>query len=319
MLRLGKFIAGTALAFAIASPASAVELPCSTAKLIVPWGAGGDTDIVNRIVAEAVNADGMSPTLQVVNVGGQGGNKGAKEAKDSKPDGCTLFAVHQSAITSYFTGRVDFTWDAFEPIALLARTPPIVGANTNTPFSNLKELIAAAKAAPGTILAGATMGSTSHFWLLLLEDAAGIELKYVPYEGTRERMTALLANTIQVAEINLAAAQKYIQTNELKALAIYLDDRNETIPDVMTAKEQGVDLVAGTDRGVLAPGGTSPEVLKFWADRFGKAMASDAVKKSFAAKGTLPVYTPLDKYKEYMAATLTKWEAVAKKVGVYKR
>ena len=133
MLRLGKFIAGTALAFAIASPASAVELPCSTAKLIVPWGAGGDTDIVNRIVAEAVNADGMSPTLQVVNVGGQGGNKGAKEAKESKPDGCTLFAVHQSAITSYFTGRVDFTWDAFEPIALLARTPPIVGANTNTP------------------------------------------------------------------------------------------------------------------------------------------------------------------------------------------
>ena len=98
--------------------AKAVDFSCSTAKLIVPWGAGGGTDVIFRIFENAVNKLGAKPQLQVVNIPGQGGNKGAKEAKRAKPDGCTLFAIHQSALTSYLNGRVDFTWDAFEPCLL---------------------------------------------------------------------------------------------------------------------------------------------------------------------------------------------------------
>jgi len=316
-----KACAAFALAAALAAgaPASAVELPCGTAKLIVPWGAGGDTDIVNRIVADAVNADGMSPGLQVVNVPGQGGNKGAKEALAAKPDGCTLVAIHQSAISSYFTGRVDFTWQAFEPVALMVRTPPIVGARPDAPYSDLKGLIAAAKAAPGTVLAGATLGSTSHFWLLLLEDAAGISLKYVPYEGTRERMTALLAKNIDLGELNLAAAKQYLTSNELKALAIYTEARNPELPDVMTAKEQGVDLTAGTDRGVMAPEGTPDAAIAFWADRFEAVAKKPEIVEAFAAKGSLIVFKRGADYQAYMDETLAKWEAVAKKVGIYNR
>ncbi|MFQ5973446.1 MAG: Bug family tripartite tricarboxylate transporter substrate binding protein, partial [Alphaproteobacteria bacterium] len=268
-----KFIRRTAAAVALAAFATvapfsstlAQDLPCGTAKLIVPWNAGGGTDVIFRIIAEAANKAGADPQLQVVNIGGQGGNKGAKEAVRAKPDGCTLFAIHQSAITSYFTARVDFTWDAFEPIALLTRTPPIIGAQPDVPYNNLGDLVAAAKESPGTILTGATLGSTSHFWFLLLEDAADIQLKYVPYEGTRERMTALLAKNIDLGEINLAAAVQYIQTDELKALGIFTADRNPQIPDVPTLTEQGIELVAGTDRGVVAPEGTPPEVLALWA------------------------------------------------------
>lgn len=310
--------AGLALALA-GAPARAADLPCSTAKLIVPWGAGGGTDVIFRIVTEAINKAGASPSLQVVNVPGQGGNKGAKEAHKAKPDGCTLFAVHQSAITSYFTGRVDFTWAAFDPVALLTRTPPIIGASPKVPFNNLKELIAAAKKSPGTILTGATLGSTSHFWFLLLEDAANIKLKYIPYEGTRQRMTALLAGNIQLGEINLAAAKKYIQTNQLKALAIYTEKRNPEIPNVMTAKEQGVDLVAGTDRGVLAPKGTPKAALDYWAGAFEKAMNDPSVVKQLNAKGTLVVFKRGAEYQSYLDTTYKKWEEVAKKVGVYRR
>ena len=307
-------------ALAASAPASADNhLPCRTAKLIVPWGAGGGTDVIFRIVAESINKSGIKPTLQVVNVPGQGGNKGAKEAEKARPDGCTLFAVHQSAITSYFTGRVNFTWAAFEPVALLTRTPPIIGAHPSVPYNNLKELISAAKAKPGTILTGATLGSTSHFWFLLLEDAADIKLKYIPYDGTRQRMTALLANNIQLGEVNLAATKKYLQTNELKALAIYTDEREKDIPNVMTAKEQGIDLVAGTDRGVLAPKGTPAEALSFWADAFEKAMKDPAVAQQMNAKGSLVVFKRGDDYNTYMTSTYDKWEAVAKKVGVYKR
>ncbi len=198
----------------------AADIPCSTAKLIVPWKAGGGTDIIFRVVADAVNKGGIKPQLQVLNITGQGGNKGAKEARGAKPDGCTLFAMHQSAITSFFSGRVDFTWDAFEPVAMVTNTPSIIGANKSVPYNDVKALIAAAKAKPETILAGGTLGSTSQFIFLLLEDAANVKFKHISYDGTRERMTALLAKNIELGEINVTAAQKYIKTNELKALGI---------------------------------------------------------------------------------------------------
>ena len=141
-------IAAAAAAFLVAPVGATAAIPCGTAKLIVPWSPGGGTDVIFRIVADAVNKAGANPQIQVVNISGQGGNKGAKEAAKAKPDGCTLFAIHQSAITSYFTGRVDFTWDAFEPVALLTRTPTIFGASPATPYNNLKELVAHAKKKP---------------------------------------------------------------------------------------------------------------------------------------------------------------------------
>ena len=156
-------VASTALIFTTIGFSHSASMPCGTAKLIVPWGAGGGTDVIFRQMVDKINKNGAKPQLQVVNVGGQGGNKGAKQASKAKPDGCTLFAIHQSAITSYFTGRIDITWDAFETISMVTSTPSIIGANVNTPYNNLSELVAAAKKAPGTITAGGTFGSTSQF------------------------------------------------------------------------------------------------------------------------------------------------------------
>jgi tripartite-type tricarboxylate transporter receptor subunit TctC len=196
------------------------DIPCRTAKLIVPWAPGGGTAIIFELIADAINRTGIKPRLQVVTIPGQGGNKGAKVARRAKPDGCSLFAIHQSAITSYLSGRVDFTWDAFEPVAMLTSSPSIIGANRSVPYDDLAGLVAAAESAPGKVLAGATLGSNSHYFLLLVQQAAGIELKYVSYEGTRQRLTALLAETIDLGEINVVAARQYIMDDELKALGI---------------------------------------------------------------------------------------------------
>ena len=303
---------------ALPEQAQALDLPCRTAKLIVPWGAGGGTDVVFRTFVEAVNKAGAEPELQVVNIGGQGGNKGAKEAKDAKADGCTLFAIHQSAISSYLNGRVDFTYTAFEPVALLTRTPAIFGANPDAPFNNLTEMTAFAKANPGAINVGATLGSTSHFVYLLLADRTGAEFNYVSYDGTRERMTALLAKNIHMGEINLAAATKYITSNELKALAITTPERNAEIPDVMTAKEQGVDLIYGTDRGVMAPKGTSPEIIAYYAGLFEIAAASPEVQEAMTAKGTEVLFLGPDAFAAYLDDTFADWKRIAKQVGMYK-
>ncbi|MGD9868328.1 MAG: Bug family tripartite tricarboxylate transporter substrate binding protein [Hyphomicrobiales bacterium] len=308
-----------AIALFAASPAVSAEIPCSTAKLIVPWGAGGDTDVLFRAFVNAANEAGAKPQLQVVNIGGQGGNKGAKEAKAAAADGCTLFAIHQSAITSYFNGRVDFAWDAFEPVTLLTRTPAIIGANPGTPYKDAKEMVEAAKKAPGTITAGGTAGSTSHFIFLILEDAAGIKLKHVPYEGTRERMTALLAKNIELGEINLAAAQKYITTNELKALGIASDARDPSLPDVPTLKEQGIDMIFATDRGVVAPKGTPKEVIAHYDALFQKAAKDPKLLESMKVGGTQVMAYGPDKYKAYMDDIFARWKKVAEAVGMLKR
>lgn len=314
-------LVGIAISIAAAfAPISvkAADIPCSTAKLIVPWGAGGGTDVLFRVFAETANKQGAKPQLQVVNIGGQGGNKGAKVARKAKPDGCTLFAIHQSALTSNLTGRVDFTWDAFEPVARLTRTPLIVGANPDVPYNNVVEMIANAKERPGELLTGGTLGSTSHFFFLVIQDEAGIKLKHISYDGTRQRMTGLLAKTIEIGEINLASAKKYIQTNELKALGISTKERHPDIPDVATLQEQGVDLVFGTDRGIMLPKGASKEVIQHFVDIMAKVANDPAYKKSIENKGSTVEFLAGDDYVAYFKETFIKWTAIAKSVGVYR-
>ena len=309
--------AAAVMAIATTAPAKA-DIPCGTAKLIVPWGAGGGTDVVFRILVEAANKQGAEPQIQVVNMGGQGGNKGAKMAMKAKPDGCTLFAIHQSAISSFLTGRVDFTWDAFEPVALMTRTPTIYGANTQVPYTDVTGLVEYAKAHPGEVLAGGTLGSTSHFAMLLLEDAAGVQFKHISYDGTRERMTALLANNIQIGEINLTSAKKYIQTNELKALGITTEERNPEIPDVMTVKEQNYDLVMGTDRGIMLPKGASKEVVDHYIEIFTKVANDPDVQAQMTAKGSSMPFIAGDDYRAYFVKTFEHWKKIAIKIGMYK-
>ena len=208
------------------------EFPCESAKLIVPWARGGSTDNIYRIIVASANNVGAAPRLQIVNVDGQGGAKGAKQVERAKPDGCTLLAVHQSIMTSYFIGRLKFTWDAFDPIALLTTTPAIVGASLNTPYDDIPELLEAAREKPGTIVSGSSLGSTSHFLLLMLEHTGGVRFEHFNYNGDKERITALLKGEIAVGEINFAAARGFIDNNKLKALGISTNERNPDHPGI---------------------------------------------------------------------------------------
>jgi tripartite-type tricarboxylate transporter receptor subunit TctC len=305
-------------AFAI-TPAHAAEMPCSTAKLIVPWAAGGDTDIIFRLLVDEANKEGAKPRLQVVNVGGQGGNKGAKDAKAAAPDGCTLFAMHDSAIISYLAGRVNFTWDAFDPIATVSYTPSVIGANAATPFNNMKEFVAAAKKAPGTITAGVTLGSTSQFVFLLIDDAAGTKMKFVPYEGTRQRLTALLAKNIEVGEMNILTAKQYMKEGSLKGLGIASEKRDPLAPDLPTLKEQGVDVVYGLTRGIVAPKGTKPDVISYWEGVIKKAAESKAVEGALAAKGTSVVFKNPAGYTDFLKKSYAQYEKLAISIGMYKK
>ena len=314
-------VAATAAALGLAgavAPPAAADIPCGTARMIVPWNAGGDTDIVFRLVINAINDSGFKPKLQVVNIGGQSGNKGAKEVKGAKPDGCTLLAIHESQITTYLAGRVDFTWNAFEPVARLTYTPAVIGGSSKNPFSDMKELITHAKKNPGALRVGVTTGSTSQFINLLIEDATKATFKYIPYEGTRERLTAILANNVDIGEMNILTAKKYIQEGSMKAFGIATEKRDPILPNLRTLREQGIDLVYGLYRGVAAPKGTLKDVIKVYEVAFEKAMKDPKVKKALDEKGTWIVYQNSDDYRKFFQKEFDDHKKVAIKIGMYK-
>jgi len=132
-------------------------------------------------------------------------------------------------------------------------------------------------------------------------------------------MTALLAKNSEIGEINLAAAKKYIQSGELKALGISTAERNPEIPDVPTLKEQGIDLIYGTDRGIVAPKGTPKAAIDYWAGLLEKAAKDPDVIKQLEAKGTSVIYQNPPDYTAYFQDLFGKWETVATKNGMYKK
>ena len=299
--------------------AQAADFSCSTAKLIVPWKPGGGTDVIFRIYANAINGYGGKPQVQVVNISGQGGNKGAKEAKKSKPDGCTLFAIHQSAITSYLNGRIDFTWDAFDTVSLLTDSPDIVGAAGNAPWNSLTEMLDAGRKNPGTILTGATFGSTSQFMWLLMEELSGAKFKYVPFDGTRERMTALLANNIELGTLNVVAGKKYLTGGDLKGYGIAAEERSDQLPDLPTLKEQGLDLVYSLKRGIVVQKGTPRDKIDYWAAALKRASEDPALLEQMKAKGTGVKWVGPDDYAAWFEKTYMDHEKVVVKIGMFKK
>lgn len=310
----------SAVSMVTPTQAQAAEFKCSTAKLIVPWGAGGGTSVIFNIFENIINNElKAEPRIQVVTIPGQGGNKGAKEAKKAKPDGCTLFAIHQSAIVSFLNGRVDFNHEAYDTVAQLTSTPEIFGGSGQAPWNTFAELKDFATKNPEVAKAGATFGSTSQFMYLLLEEKTGMKFKYVPFDGTKQRMTALLSNTIDLGGINVAAARKHMETGTLKAYAIAGETRSKFLPDVPTLKELGVDMTYSLDRGVVAPKGTPKAMIDHWSQIFKKAAENDKLKAQLDSKGTLVQWRSPADYSAWFADEYKAHEAVAVKIGMYKK
>ena len=315
----GAAVLGFATTMLITPLKAAQNFHCSTAKLIVPWKAGGGTHVIFSIFEKTIQNLDVQPKIKVVTIPGQGGNKGAKEARKAKPDGCTLFAIHQSAMTSYLNGRIKFTFPAFETVALLTSTPDIIGAAGNVSWNSLADLKKAAMAAPGTILTGATFGSTSQFMWLILEDMTGMKFKYVPFDGTRQRKTALLSNAIQLGTLNVASGRKYMEKGDLKAFGIAAEERSKHLPNLPTLREQGVDLVYALKRGIVAPKGTPKDKIDHWSQIFKKAAEDSDLLKQMDAKGTDVKWVGPGGYRKWAEKTYAEHEKVAIKIGMYKK
>ena len=305
------------LAAALAPLAVHAAYPDRPIKLIVPWPAGGDTDNIFRPFAPLLQKSVGQPVV-IANVAGASGTKGAKEAKDSPADGYTLYAVHDYIHSTYYTGVADVTYSDFEPICLISSTASVLTASPKTPWSDWKGLVSDAKARPGQISVGATLGSTSHFFPALIEKAAGIKFKYVSYEGLAPRMNAILGGHVDLTDANMTQKGK-VEAGQLKFIAIATEKRNPEIPNVPTLKELGVNVVYDVNRGIMAPKGTPAEAITKLEGGCAAAVKDPAFADSMKKQATDVRYLDRKAYAGWLKQNDELNRTLAKDLGLLKR
>jgi len=259
--------------------------PDRPVKIIVPWWApGDDTDAIKRVFAEIAKQYFPEP-LVVVNIPGASGTRGAREAKTSPPDGYTLYSAHDSLHTTYHTGVSDVSYRDFEPVCLATSTPAILAASPNAPWKSFQELVADSKKRPGEIKVGAALGSTSHFFPVLVEREAGVKWRYVGYEETVLRMSALMRNHIGLAETSLARLDE-ARAGKMKFLAIATEKRHPAAPELPTLRELRINVTYAVNRGFLAPKGTPEAVLARLEELCAKVTGDPAFAEAMRRQGT---------------------------------
>ena len=287
-------------------------------KMIVPWAAGGDTDNIFRPFAPALQKALGGATVVIANVGGASGTVGAREAKTSPPDGYTIFAVHDYIHSTYYTGISDINYWDFEPICLISSTPSILTASPKTKWTTLKAMVDDAKAHPGQISVGATLGSTSHFFPALVEKAAGIKFKYVSYDGLAQRMNAILGGHIDLTDGNLTQKGK-VDAGQLKFLAIATEKRSPELPNVPTIKELGYNVLYAVSRGLLVPKGTPEAIQSKLEGACRQASKDPAFAASMKSQGTDVRFLDRKGYAEFNKQNDVINKDLSRDLGILKR
>jgi tripartite-type tricarboxylate transporter receptor subunit TctC len=315
---MNKAVLTTAIALALASATSAMAAyPERPIKLVVPWAAGGDTDVIYRAF-QPFFQKALGATVVIANVGGASGAKGAKEAQDSPADGYTILALHDSIHLTYYTGVAEVAYGDFEPICLVTATPSILTVSPKTPWKDFKSMIADSKANPGKYTVGASLGSTSHIFPAMLEKATGAKWRYVPYDGTAKRMNALLGGHVDIAESNMTQKGK-VDAGEMKFLAYAWDKRSPDMPDLPTLKELGINLVYALNRGLVAPKGTPADVMAKLESACAAAAKDPAFADAMKLQGTVVQFRDRKGYGEFLKQNDAENRDIAKDLGLSKR
>ncbi|MDN8613273.1 tripartite tricarboxylate transporter substrate binding protein [Variovorax ginsengisoli] len=293
--------------------------PSKPITIIVPFSAGGTTDILARVVGLYMSRDLGQPVV-VDNRAGAGGNIGGQAAARSPADGYTLFmgTVGTHAINQSLYKKMPFDpIKDFAPLTRVAMVPNLLVANPSQPFKSVKEMIAYAKANPGKINFGSSgNGSSIHLSGELFKQMAGVDMQHVPYRGSAPAVSDLLGGQIAIMFDNMPSAIPHVKGGKLRALAVTTAKRSPALPDVPTIAEAGVPGYEATSWfGLLAPAGTpAPVVAKLNASIL-KALADPEVKKKLAEQGAEPHGEKPEQFAAFIESETLKWGKVVKESG----
>jgi tripartite-type tricarboxylate transporter receptor subunit TctC len=274
-------IAAIGLASGLAMTTTAqADYPEQDIRLIIPYGPGGATDILFRLISQEAEKT-LGESIVPVNMAGAGATLGSRNVKDADPDGYTLLGSHDTIALSKLAGTVDYSFDAFEPIALLTQTINIPTAHANHPVQSADEIADYVSENPGQVRFSMIPSSTDHFFWAQFFQEAGIDMadvRLVGYPDTGEQVSALMAEEVDFAMFNLPSGGAFFEDGTFRALGIAHPERLDSMPDVPTLREQGIEMDHSTSRGIFAPKGTPQEVLDTIANAYEQALENEEVQ-----------------------------------------
>lgn len=284
-------LAAVALGFC-ASLAAAQAWPAKPITLVVPFPPGGSSDSLARAITTPLSQSLGQPVI-VESKPGAGATVGADYVAKAKPDGYTLLmgAVHHTIATSVYK-KLPYDFEkSFAPITTVALVPNVLVVNAKSPATDVKSLIALAKASPGKLSYGSNgNGTVQHLIGTQFSGIAGVELLHVPYKGSAPLTTDLLGGQVDMSFDTLTPLVPHIQGGKLRALAVTTAKRSSTLPDVPTLAESGIkDFNQGTWFGILAPAGTPGEVVARLNSEMVKIIQSPDFRKRMEEIGAEPV------------------------------
>ncbi|MBV9561336.1 MAG: tripartite tricarboxylate transporter substrate binding protein [Bradyrhizobium sp.] len=298
----------------ISGGAGADDYPARPVKIIVPFPPGGSNDIIARVLAQKLS-ERTGQSFIVENRAGVGGNIGAEAVATASADGYTLMVTAPPPLTTNAALYKSLPFDpatAFAPVALLATVPIVLMVHPSFPARNVQELVALAKAKPGTINFGSSgIGSTNHLAGELLKSLTGIDIVHVPYRGAAPAMNDLIAGHIPMMFDNMPAVLPQVQAKSVKAIAVAGATRATALPDVPTVAESGVPgFEAFAWFGLVAPARTPAPVLAKLEGEATAILAAPGMKTRLADLGAEPGAVSGAAYGKFLAEDAAKWTRI---------
>ena len=294
--------------------AAAQAYPTKPITIVVPFAAGGTTDILARLVGQHLSTELGQPVV-VENKAGAGGNIGAAFAAKAAADGHTLFmgTVGTHAINAALYKKLPYDpIKDFAPLTRVAMVPNLLVAHPSQPFKTVQEMIAYAKANPGKINFGSPgNGASPHLSGELFKSMAKVELTHIPYKGSAPAVSDLLGNQIAIMFDNMPSVIPHVRSGKLRAIAISTAKRSPELPDVPTIAEAGVPgYEAVSWFGLFAPAATPKPVLDKLSTALSKVLANPEVQKKISAQGGETVNETPAQFAAFIRSETTKWGKV---------
>ncbi len=318
MNRCIKFAALALALLALASgPALALDYPTRTVRVVVPYPAGGTTDIMARLVANYLS-EKIGQTFVVENKAGGGTNIGTQEVINAAPDGYTLLIpspANAINATLYKQLPFDYLRDTVQ-VAGIARVPNVMEVNPEVPAKTVQEFIDYAKKNPGKLnMASSGNGSSIHLSGELFKAMTGVDMVHVPYKGSAPAITDLAGGQVQVMFDNLPSSMGFIKAGRLRPLGVTTLERVPALPDVPPVAETVPGFEASSWFGVAAPKGTPNEIVEKLNKEVNAAIADPTIKKRIEDLGGIPFPVSAADFGKFVRAETDKWRPVVIKSG----
>ena len=315
---LALSLATCALPLGIAA-ASAQQYPTKPIRFIVPFAPGGGTDVLARLLAQRMGESFGQPVI-VDNRPGAGGVIGADLAAKAPADGYTIVLGSPGSMTiNPNLQRVPYdSLRDFAPITLATLSPFVLVVHPSVPANSVKELVALAKAKPGSLNYGsAGNGSVSHFSSEQFKSLAGVDIAHIPYKGAGPAVTDLLSGRLQMMFENLPTVMPHVRANRLRLLAVGTRSRSAVLPQSPTVAEAGVPgYESATAFGVLAPARTPPAIVGRLHGEMAGYLRSAAVREKFAALGVETVGSTPAEYAAHLKSEIARYGRIVKSAGI---